>query len=195
MKASESIAKLAKALKEAQKEMGGAIKDSNNPFYKSSYADLTAVLKTVKEPLAKHGFSFCQFPISDENGVGVCTRLMHETGEYIENEFVLPLSKPDPQAAGAAITYARRYALASVLGIPQVDDDAESLMLRNESSDEPSKEVIFLPDVYVKKIKKWLKDTGKNEMKFCDYYKVTSVPLMTAAQYKHWDTTFNVDKK
>ena len=82
MKTSDSIKALAVALKEAQNEMGGAVKDSKNPFYKSNYADLTAVLKTIKEPLAKHGFSFCQFPISDEHGVGVCTRLMHSSGEW-----------------------------------------------------------------------------------------------------------------
>ncbi len=197
MKTSNSIKALAAALKEAQKEMGGAVKDSQNPFYKSNYADLTAVLKTIKEPLAKHGFSFCQFPISDEHGVGVCTRLMHISGEWIENEFVLPLTKQDAQAAGAAITYARRYALASITGIPQVDDDAESLMLRNESSieDVPAQHPPILYRTQVNKIKKWLKDNDRDDEKFCEYYKVSSVSSMTLEQYKHWENTFNVDKK
>mgnify|MGYP003123164658 CR=1 FL=1 len=195
MKTSDSIKALAAALKEAQKEMGGAVKDSQNPFYKSNYADLTAVLKTIKEPLARHGFSFCQFPISDEHGVGVCTRLMHETGEYIENEFVLPLSKPDPQAAGAAITYARRYALASITGIPQVDDDAESLMLRNESSikDVPSQHPPLISDFHAKKIKRWLKDNDRDDEKFCEYYKVSSVSSMTLEQFKHWEAKFGIN--
>jgi hypothetical protein len=195
MKTSDSIKALAVALKEAQNEMGGAVKDSKNPFYKSNYADLTAVLKAIKEPLAKHGFSFCQFPISDEQGVGVCTRLMHISGEWIENEFVLPLLKPDPQAAGAAITYARRYALASITGIPQVDDDAESLMLRNESSieDVPPQHPPLISDFHARKIKRWLKDNDKTEDKFCQYYEISSVRSMTTEQFEHWETAFGIN--
>ena len=52
MKQSESIKELATALCLAQAAMGGAVKDSKNPFFKSSYADLTSVIKVVKEPFA-----------------------------------------------------------------------------------------------------------------------------------------------
>ena len=41
--------------------------------------------------------------------------------------------KGDPQAAGSAITYARRYALQALFGIPSIDSDAEDAMLRNVS--------------------------------------------------------------
>jgi hypothetical protein len=57
---------------------------------------------------------------------------MHKSGEWLESEFVLPIVKKDPQASGSAITYARRYALVSVAGIPTADDDAESSMLRSD---------------------------------------------------------------
>jgi hypothetical protein len=59
---------------------------------------------------------------------------MHVSGQWIESEFVLPIVKQDPQAAGSAITYARRYALQSIAGIPTADDDAESAMLRSEQT-------------------------------------------------------------
>jgi len=134
MKSSESIKALAEALCKAQSEMGGAVKDSSNPFFKSSYADLTSVIKAIKESFAKNNLSYTQFPISDEFGVGVVTRLMHTSGEWMENSYTLPLVKRDPQAAGSAITYARRYALQSIAGIPTADDDAESAMLRTEKS-------------------------------------------------------------
>jgi hypothetical protein len=130
MKQSDSIDKLAGAMCKAQAMMGGAVKDSTNPFFKSSYADLTSVVKAVKEPFAENGLSYVQFPHSTERGVGVTTRLMHTSGQWLESEFVLPMSKNDPQGAGSAITYARRYALQSVAGIPTADDDAEAAMFQ-----------------------------------------------------------------
>lgn len=130
MKQSESIDKLASALVKAQSQMGGAVKDSDNPFFKSKYADLTSVVKAVKEPFAENGLSYVQFPFSSDRGVGVTTRLMHVSGQWLEDAFVLPLAKVDPQGAGSAITYARRYALQSVAGIPTADDDAEAAMVQ-----------------------------------------------------------------
>ncbi len=135
MKQSDTIAKLANALAKAQSEMGGAVKDSSNPFFKSKYADLGSVVKAIKEPFGNNGLTYAQLPCSGDNSlgvfcVGVATRLMHVSGEWLEGEFLLPLVKQDPQAAGAAITYARRYALMSVAGIPAADDDAESAMFR-----------------------------------------------------------------
>jgi hypothetical protein len=133
MKQSESITDLATALCLAQAEMGGAVKDSNNPFFKSSYADLTSVIKVIKQPFANHGLSFVQLPVTSDGGkgVGVSTMLMHNSGQWIQNEYLLPMDKITPQGAGSAITYARRYALQSLVGIPAVDDDSEMAMYRN----------------------------------------------------------------
>jgi hypothetical protein len=139
MKQSESIVKLAAALTKAQAEMGGAVKDASNPFFKSKYADLASVIRAVKEPCAKHGLSYLQLPIRSENGVGVVTRLLHESGEWLEGEYTLPMVKNDPQAAGSAITYARRYALSALFAIPQVDTDAEDAMLRGTPEPLPEK--------------------------------------------------------
>ena len=130
MNQSESIKELATALCLAQAAMGGAVKESKNPFFKSSYADLTSVIKVVKEPFADNGLSFVQLPVSGETYVGVTTMLMHTSGEWLQSEYMLPMTKRDPQAAGSAITYARRYALQSLAGIPSVDDDGELGMFR-----------------------------------------------------------------
>ena len=134
MNSSTETNELALALCLAQGQMGGAVKDSSNPFFKSSYADLTSVIKAIKQPFADNGLSYTQFPVSIDGGVGVATRLMHVSGQWVESEFVLPIVKQDPQAAGSAITYARRYALQSIAGIPTADDDAESAMLRSEQT-------------------------------------------------------------
>ena len=81
MKHSEEMGEIGKAMCKAQAEMGGAVKDSANPFFKSSYADLTSVIKAIKQPFADNGLSYTQFPVSNENGVGVSTRLMHISGQ------------------------------------------------------------------------------------------------------------------
>jgi len=130
MKTSESIAKLAAALCRAQQSMGGAVKDSKNPFFKSNYADLGAVVKAVKEPFAENGLSYVQFPVGKGNRIGITTRLMHSSGEWMEREFTIPFTQIDPQKAGSVLTYFRRYSLAAVAGVPQVDDDAEAAMFQ-----------------------------------------------------------------
>jgi hypothetical protein len=130
MNSSEAIDKLATALHAAQSEMGGAEKGAANPFFKSKYADLTSVIMAVKGPFTKHGISYIQAPVSEDGKVGVTTRLMHVSGQWLEETLLVPLVKQDPQAAGSALTYARRYALQSFAGIPAVDDDGEAAMLR-----------------------------------------------------------------
>lgn len=123
MKKSESIKELATALNKAQAEMSGAKKRGNNPFFKSKYADLNAVVDAVRIPFCDNGLSYSQFPLFDNGCVGVETILMHDSGEWISNILMLPMTKQDPQAAGSAITYARRYSLQSIAGIPCEDDD------------------------------------------------------------------------
>ena len=119
MKKSPVIDELAIALCKAQSEMGGAVKDAKNPFFKSSYADLTSVIKAIKEPFANNGLSYVQFPITSEGGrgIGVKTILMHTSGQFLSEEFYLPTVKQDPQSGGSCITYARRYALQAMAGI------------------------------------------------------------------------------
>jgi hypothetical protein len=123
MEMSEQVNHLAKALCKAQGEMGGAVKDSSNPFFKSSYADLSSVIKAIKDSFAANGLSYTQFPVREENSAGVETILMHESGQWIKSSYTLPLSKFDAQSAGSCLTYARRYALQAIAGIPAVDDD------------------------------------------------------------------------
>ena len=143
MKKSEQVDKLAAALCKAQAEMGGAVKDAKNPFFKSSYADLTSVIKAIKEPFANNGLSYSQFPVTSEGGggVGVVTVLLHSSGQWLESEFYLPLAKKDPQGGGSAITYARRYALQAMAGIPTADDDAEAAMMRGKPVEKSREEL------------------------------------------------------
>lgn len=131
MQKSESIASLAAALAKAQASMRCALRDSENPHFRSKYADLQSVWEAAREPLAKNGLSVVQVPGTTERGVSVETLLLHESGEYIGGTVEIPLAKMDAQALGSGLTYARRYGLAAVVGIaPGDDDDAESAVGR-----------------------------------------------------------------
>lgn len=178
MKSSEQVNELATALCKAQGDMGGAVKDSSNPFFKSSYADLTSVIKAIKQPFSDNGLSYTQFPVSNEHGVGVSTRLMHTSGQWLEMEYTLPTVKKDPQASGSAITYARRYALQSIAGIPTADDDAESAMIRNNQS----KSAVLSGD-QAKEIKGLIEEHKVDVKVFLKHFKATSVDEMLAVHY------------
>lgn len=127
MKTSESIKQLSAALLKAQRSITFASKDAKNPHFKSTYADLPAVIDAIKPALNDAGLVFLQtFSPSEAGFIAVTTRLMHETGEWIEDTATVPLPKSDPQGYGSAATYARRYSLAAITGLYQDDDDGNA---------------------------------------------------------------------
>jgi hypothetical protein len=127
MPQSESIANLAKALSIVQGELTHAKKDSANPFFKSKYADLESVWDACRSLLARNGLSVIQMPGNFYEGrMWLITRLCHASGEWIEQEMSVPVAKADPQGAGSALTYMRRYALAAFIGVVQADDDGNA---------------------------------------------------------------------
>jgi hypothetical protein len=123
---SSSFARFAGALAKAQREMSGASKDSLNPHYKNKYADLAAVWDACREPLGKHGIAVIQPPCASGPNVTVTTMLCHESGEYIESDLTMTAQQNTPQGIGSCITYARRYALQSMVGIAPEDDDGNA---------------------------------------------------------------------
>lgn len=124
---SESIAKLAAAMVAAHAEMENPTKDRANSHHKYKYATLEALLEVAKPVLAKHRLTVVQMPAGTGDVPTLVTAVVHESGEFIRSEMPLTLLKPEsvrgPQALGSAITYARRYALQSVLGVTAEDDD------------------------------------------------------------------------
>jgi hypothetical protein len=127
MNKSEAIGELSKALTIVQSKLKGAKQDSNNPFFKSKYADLTSVWDACRGLLAANGLSVVQTTDTDtEHRLIVETMLIHSSGEWICGRMPMVLTKNDPQGIGSAITYGRRYGLAAIVGICPEDDDAES---------------------------------------------------------------------
>jgi len=145
MKTSTTVEKIAPALLKAQKEITFAVKDSTNPHFKSSYADLESVIEAIKKPLNDNGIIFIQsFSPSESGKLNLTTRLMHESGEWIEDELTMPLQKNDAQGYGSAATYSRRYALAAITGLYQADDDGNEASKPQTLSDAKAEELLSL---------------------------------------------------
>ncbi len=135
---SNEINELAIALNTVQSQIMIASKDAKNGFFKSKYATLNSVWEAVKDAVLNNGLTVLQ-PISYiDNRPVVQTMIIHKSGQFITSECPVVCAKQnDPQAFGSAITYARRYSLASMLGVmTDDDDDAEGAMYRKPQKQE-----------------------------------------------------------
>ena len=130
---SENIADLAIALAKAQAENGTVHKDAKNPFFKSNYASLAQVWETVRPALTANGLSVVQLPSQDATGYYVESMLIHSSGQWIKCRTYMKPVKDDPQGIGSLISYARRYALQSLVMVCPDDDDGELAMGRSTS--------------------------------------------------------------
>ncbi len=125
---SAEIGELAKALAAVQGELTPAPKNAKNPGFGNSYADLQSCISTLQAVLPKHGLAFTQTILpAGENMVSVATMLMHQSGQWVRGVCTLPTvgnrGVNAAQAAGSAITYARRYGLSAIVGLVADDDD------------------------------------------------------------------------
>ena len=110
-----------KKISDFQSKVEAIKKKMTNPHYKSKYASLDDVLDAIKEPLRESGLVFIQIPYSD--GLETSIVDIEDESQCIKSKIPYMLGKNDMQALGSAITYARRYALVSMLGLEQDDDD------------------------------------------------------------------------
>lgn len=127
MEMSPTIGKLADALCKAQRSMKPVSKDAKNPFYKSNYSTLAAVIESLREPFGANGLAFIQAPEAEADGlIIVRTMLMHCSGEYIISGMPGKPVKNDPQGMGSLVTYLKRYGLQAMAGIGSEDDDGNA---------------------------------------------------------------------
>lgn len=135
---SDNINELAGALVKVQAALQGAKKDSSNPFFNSKYADLESVWAACREELTKNGLAVIQGTAVDPtSGTCVVTTMVHTSGQWVRGMLPINAKANDPQGQGSAITYARRYALAGLVGVVQTDDDGESAMERGSYGKKP----------------------------------------------------------
>jgi len=141
---SETIGALAAALSKAQADITGALKDSSNPFFKSKYADLASCWDACRKQLAANGLSVIQTTRMAEQGLMLVTTLAHSSGEWIAGEMPVLTKDASPQGQGSGITYARRYALAAIVGLAQIDDDAEAAQGRTAKAPQLDEDLVAL---------------------------------------------------
>jgi hypothetical protein len=119
---SAELDKLFEALAKAQAAFSPIKKDRTNPFFKSKYADLQAVIEATKKPLSENGLAFIQITYVN-GGVKVISILGHSSGQWIRGTLSMPVSKMDAQGIGSAITYGRRYSQQAIIGVSAEEDD------------------------------------------------------------------------
>ena len=131
MNTSPTITKIAAALVQAQSEMGNATKDAINPFFKKTYADLNAIREAVLPVLNRNGICAIQPTIVIDGCDFVETILLHQSGEFISSLTRIVVDKiNDAQRHGSGLSYARRYALQSIVNIGAEDDDANKAVAK-----------------------------------------------------------------
>ena len=145
MNQSESIAKLAAALVKAQSEMPEIPMDGLNPHYKSKFSTLGAVIKATRPVFTANGLCVLQLPSGEAGEVGLTTRIVHVSGEWIEAELVMAVSGTNPgQEVGKLVTYLRRYALASAAGVYS-DEDTDNEGPKTKKAEPKEQDESLLP--------------------------------------------------
>lgn len=131
MRSSETLIKISPALVSAVNSMAGVAKTTENDGFKkngkaSKYATLADCIEASRAALLANGLCVIQGPgatNTEAKTLCITTRIVHVSGEWIETDFDMPLTKWSPHEAGSATTYGRRFALMAMLGLAPVEDD------------------------------------------------------------------------
>lgn len=170
------------AMAAAFPEIEGAVKDSNNPHFKSKYADLSSVVEAIKPALAKHKLFFVQMTHDQQGGVCVETIVGHESGEQFSfGKLFVPAGKNDAQGYGSALTYARRYSLMTAFGVCPEDDDGNAA-----AKSVPQREQVAPAHINAQqlaKIQAEIDRTGTDIQAICKGYGVKALAQLNAGQF------------
>ena len=124
MNKSEQINELAGALAKAQGAFPTILKSSDNPFFKSKYADLATIIDAVRKPLSDNGLSMVQLPVpTEKQEVCIETVLLHASGQWVSALMAVPVAKADAQGFGSATSYAKRYGAQAMLFVAAENEE------------------------------------------------------------------------
>lgn len=142
MTTSEQVNEIAAALAKAQGAIQAATRSAENPHFRSKYADLGAVWDACRDALSRQGLAVVQSPrlVTTHESiwfVEVDTLLLHASGQWLRDVLAMPLQAPTAQGVGSAVTYARRYALAAIVGVAPADDDDDGNAATAPAADAP----------------------------------------------------------
>jgi len=160
------------ALSKAQDEFRVASKDSSNPFFKSKYANLQAIIEAARPSLCKNGLAVAQQIISEEGTDYLITILGHSSGQWISSKMRIAPMKTDIQSLGSYITYLRRYSYATLVGVYDGDDDdGEGAVMRDE----------LVTQKQAEKLEHELRKQNKLE-ETLSYFKVSSISKLKQSE-------------
>ena len=182
MKTSDNIEHLSTALATAQGALKNPPKNKVNPHFKSRYVDLSDGLDAIRECLSKNGLAFIQGTSISDGMIVLNTRITHKSGQWLESDYpVGGLGRP--QEMGSAMTYARRYALFSLVGVAGEDDDDGNAAQAAEAAPVKGKAAKQMEPGLTPDDSEKLMGVIKGAMDFCE----------TAPQLSDWATE-NKDK-
>ncbi|MFZ2957394.1 MAG: ERF family protein [Candidatus Ozemobacteraceae bacterium] len=154
METSQSIGKITESLAKAQGQMKPAAFDAQNPHFKSKYATLAAIMEACRPALSANGIAVVQGTSVEGEPIRVMvtTILSHSSGEWIKETISIKPAVDNAQGIGSAITYARRYSLAALVGIvSDEDDDGNAASQPPKATITPIRKVQDKPKVEVPK--------------------------------------------
>lgn len=114
---------LTKALVKAQLEIKQPKKEGKNPMFKSNYVTLDAIYDAIRHPLANNGLSLWHSVELIDTKYTLLTILTHVSGESVQTLLPMFVEKVTSQGFGSSLTYAKRYAICSLLSLSSDDDD------------------------------------------------------------------------
>lgn len=128
MERSETSTKVMCALVAAQAAFDTVKKDAVNPHLKNQYSTLSSVFTSIRPALREARLAIVQEASEEGGKIRLITTIIHESGEWLSSSSLFPLvgiggKELNPQVAGSAITYAKRYALMAMLGLAHWADD------------------------------------------------------------------------
>lgn len=169
MKTSEQVNEILEAVMKVKAKLQAVTKSSNNPFFKSKYADLNTHLEAVEPLLEENGLMLLQPVTINALGVNVVSStIINKNGQFVSSEMTVVTKEQDMQKLGSAITYARRYTLGSLLSMKAEDDDG------NNASDKTTKQVAQTNQTSVK-AEVVVQTAPKDKPSFRNYKKKTEV--------------------
>jgi ERF superfamily len=181
MQSSDEINEIAAALAKAQGVIKNPAKTRENPHFKSTYADLAMGLNSIRPALSGFGIAIVQATDINRDGVILITRLIHgASGQYIGCIYPVASASTDHQKLGAALTYAKRQALFSLVGIcgEDEDDDGEGIKGKGNGIDDA-----FVSDMQIAELRAKIADVGADEQRFLRFLKVGGFAVMPAREF------------
>lgn len=174
--------KLFAAMAAAFPRIEGALRDSNNPHFKSKYADLSSVVEAIKPALTANELFFVQCNHEQNGGVCVETLVCHSSGEQMSfGKLFVPAGKQDAQGYGSALTYARRYSLMTAFGVCPEDDDGNAAA-RTPRNEEPAE---TLSEDQFRELADLVERTNTDLVPLCQYYGVDALKHLPADRFEH----------